>query len=339
MSTTILSLETTYNSQLGYHPYDSSGLMDELESFRKRNEHLHLLNSLYSRLAAAPDLASIIESFSVWLMPQVPHDLVGYHNFECDRTYISCSCHGPERTKVVNIAENLFENSGQVEKDFWHEENYYIHNWYLGSLDLSGLVLIFSNYRAISNEERELINEALSVLKGSVDRALEFEYFSEAAKKDSLTGLANRRVFDERVEVLMETAKRYGQPLTLMSLDLDNFKSINDTYGHAEGDKALGKVSKAIADLVRSSDLLVRQGGDEFMLLLPNTDAEAARVLAERLCRVVSELGIKVDSYRKLGVSIGLAQLQTAMSKKDWLSFTDEKLYQAKKRGRCQVCS
>ncbi|MFP3984275.1 MAG: GGDEF domain-containing protein [Desulfurivibrionaceae bacterium] len=339
MNATILSWATTYNSQLGCHLYDSSGLMDELQSFRKRNEHLHLLNRLYSRLAAAPDLASVIEAFSVWLMPQVPHHLAGYHNPECNKKYICCSCHGPERAKVVNIAEYLFKNFSQAEKGCWYEEEYYVHNWYLGSLDLSGLVLIFSNDRAIKNEERELINEALSVLKGSVDRALEFEYLFEAAKKDGLTGLANRRVFDERIECLMETAGRYEQPLTLVALDLDNFKSINDMYGHAAGDEVLKKISETFAGLVRSSDLLARMGGDEFMLLLPNTDAEAARVLAERLCRAVSELGVKVDNYRKLGVSIGLSQWQPAMSKEDWLLLTDKKLYQAKKLGRHQVCA
>ncbi len=329
----------THNSTSDYGFLDLSGMIDELESFRKRNERLALLNDLYSRLAASSDLSSIIETFSVWLMPLVPHDLVGYNNLERNKNYFSCSCHGPDRARVVKIADKLFRNFNSSGRESWYEDRYYVHNWFLGSLELSGLILVFRDHQVIGSEERELIVESLSVLKDSVDRALDYEDLFEAAKKDSLTGLANRRVFEERLEYLTASVRRYGQPLSLIALDLDHFKSINDAYGHAEGDRVLKKVTETFAGLVRSSDLLARIGGDEFMLLLPNTDVKAARVLADRLCKAVYDLDIMVDDSTRLGVSIGLSEWRQDMTKEDWLSLTDERLYQAKKRGRNQVFS
>ncbi|MFO7760971.1 MAG: GGDEF domain-containing protein [Thermodesulfobacteriota bacterium] len=332
-------LDKTSNYQPDQLVPDMSGMMDELKSFRKRNQRLSLLNDLYSRLAASSDLASIIEAFSVWLMPLVYHDLVGYHNPERDKKYLCCSCHGPERIRVISIAENLFQNFSQLEQNCWYEDNYYVHNWYLGTVDLDGLVLVFRSDQVIRNEERELISESLTVLKGSVERALEYEDLFAAAKKDYLTGLANRRVFNERIDYMIDAARRYEHPLSLLALDLDHFKSINDLYGHTEGDNVLIKVTETFAGLVRSSDLLARMGGDEFMLLLPNTDLKAAHILAERLCKAVADLDISVGHGAKLGVSIGLSQWQPGIDKEEWFSLTDEKLYQAKKQGRRRFCS
>ena len=152
-----------------------------------------------------------------------------------------------------------------------------------------------------------------------------------------LTGLSNRRVFDERIEGMMESARRYKRPLTMLSMDLDHFKDINDTYGHMAGDEVLKSVARVLNEAVRYTDLLVRMGGDEFLLVLDNTDRISAQVLAERLCRAIDGLDVRADQKVKLGVSIGLAQLQESETLSQWLERADDILYHAKDNGRSQV--
>jgi len=165
-----------------------------------------------------------------------------------------------------------------------------------------------------------------------------YEDLFAQARRDILTGLDNRRVFEERIGSLLESARRQDRPITVASMDLDHFKQVNDNLGHAAGDIALQRVAKVMTEMVRNSDLLVRMGGDEFVLVLPDTALDAARLLAERLCAAVDGLDINAGNGSKLGMSIGIVQWKPAMSKDDWLQRTDEVLYQAKKTGRCRVC-
>jgi diguanylate cyclase (GGDEF)-like protein len=165
-----------------------------------------------------------------------------------------------------------------------------------------------------------------------------YEDLFAQARRDMLTGLDNRRVFEERIGAMLETARRHNRPITVASMDLDHFKQINDTLGHAAGDTALQMVAKALTGMVRNSDLLVRMGGDEFVLVLPDTGIDAARLLAERLCGAVDGLALNAGDGSRLGVSIGLVQWSPEMSKDEWLQRADEVLYQAKKTGRCRVC-
>jgi diguanylate cyclase (GGDEF)-like protein len=152
-----------------------------------------------------------------------------------------------------------------------------------------------------------------------------------------LTGLSNRRVFDERIKGMMEGARRYKRPLTMLSMDLDHFKDINDTHGHQAGDEVLKSVAKVLTEAVRSTDLLVRMGGDEFLLVLDNTDKINAQVLAERLCLAIDRLNVRADKKVKLGVSIGLAQLRKSETLSQWLERADDILYHAKANGRSRV--
>jgi diguanylate cyclase (GGDEF)-like protein len=152
-----------------------------------------------------------------------------------------------------------------------------------------------------------------------------------------LTGLANRRVFDERINGMIESAKRYNRPLTMLSMDLDHFKDINDTLGHLAGDEVLKSVAKVLTQAVRSTDLLVRMGGDEFLLILDNTDKVSAQILAERLCKAIDGLDVRADKNVKLGMSIGLAQIEESETLSQWLERADDILYHAKASGRSRV--
>lgn len=316
-------------------------LMVELAHYRQQSEWLALVNELQSRLAGAIDLPSMVEAFSVWLMPLVEHDLIAYNNLDRDRTHMFCSCHGPARRLAMDAADKVFNRSCEKtqEESLIFCDGFYVEKWGIESGRSKGELLIVREDKKIEPEETKIIAKGLEILSDPLRRALDYEDLFDQARLDTLTGLANRRVFEDRIGPLLDSARRYGHPLTIASMDLDEFKQINDSFGHAAGDKVLQQVAKVLTDLVRTSDLLVRMGGDEFILLLPETDITAARKLAERVCLAVDEMDVRAPGGVKLGISIGLAQWRPGLSKDEWLQQADEVLYHAKATGRSRVCT
>jgi len=317
---------------------DMHNLMVELDCYRRRSEWLLKINDLHARLAGALDLSSKVEAFSVWLMPVVEHTLIAYSNPQLGRQHLFCSCHGPERRRVMTMADKMIgELACKGGETCWQEDGFFVYCWPVPDCDGGGRLLLLRRAGVIGGSGIEQIGEGLSVLQEPLQRAVEYEDIFEQARRDSLTGLANRRVFEDRLDPLIESARRHGRPITLASMDLDYFKQINDTFGHAKGDQVLRMVAQAMSGMVRTSDLLVRIGGDEFLLLMPETELANARILIERLCKAVNGLAIQAPGAPRLGVSIGLTQWQAGLSKEEWLQRTDEALYQAKANGRSQA--
>lgn len=314
-------------------------LMLELDRYRRQSEWLSLVNELHARLASELDLPSMIEAFSVWLMPLVEHDLMAFQDADGKRQYVSCSCHGPARRSMMSVAKKIFKNISALKtKINYRKKDYYLHKWAIKYKGGRGHILLLRKSGSIKQRETRMVRQALSILDEPLRRALDYEELYEQASRDPLTGLENRRVFEQRIAPMFERACRHGCSVTLASMDLDRFKQINDSLGHAAGDKALRRVAQTMAAMVRNSDLLVRMGGDEFLLVLSDTDAEAAQNLAERLCRAVEELDICSPDGTRLGISIGLVEWQDKMTMKEWLLRADEVLYQAKASGRSRVC-
>ena len=160
---------------------------------------------------------------------------------------------------------------------------------------------------------------------------------------DGLTGLSNRRHFDEYLELEWRRALREQTQLSLLMIDVDYFKSFNDTFGHLDGDEALRKVAASIRDASsRPSDLPARYGGEEFAIVLPNTSQGGARLVAEKLRQAVAALKIAHISPAEgssLTISIGLATLtpQHSGNCRELISAADKGLYLAKNNGRNQV--
>src|SRR5450830_31116 len=162
------------------------------------------------------------------------------------------------------------------------------------------------------------------------------------ALEDSLTGVANRRQFDVTLANEFNRAKREGQWLGLLMIDVDHFKKYNDTYGHPAGDVCLQKIGKVI-QMNRPGDLSARYGGEEFAILLPNTDLKGAVNVAEKICADVRNLNIPHGKNPTGIVTISVGAQSTVPTKNcnlmDLVSAADKALYTAKARGRDQVCS
>jgi len=167
------------------------------------------------------------------------------------------------------------------------------------------------------------------------------ESLRELANTDDLTGLNNRRYFTQLLKSELKRSQRSGHPLSLLFMDLDHFKKVNDTYGHAAGDKALKTFASATRNLLRDFDIIGRMGGEEFAVFLPDTDQEGALILAERLRKCVEEIElIHEDQKIQLSISIGIALYHTLNKDNldNFMKRADKALYRAKHQGRNQVC-
>lgn len=167
------------------------------------------------------------------------------------------------------------------------------------------------------------------------------ENLKELAFRDGLTGLYNHRYFQEVFESEIQRATRFKHPVSLLFLDIDHFKTVNDTYGHPTGDEVLKKVSELLIKLVRKCDIVARYGGEEFAVILPETGTVGAKVLAQRVRRGVEQLLIQYnDLTLSVTVSVGLASSEmkkASDSRSALIAQSDQALYKAKSNGRNRV--
>jgi len=161
----------------------------------------------------------------------------------------------------------------------------------------------------------------------------------ESSTYDSLTGALNRASFFRRFEVELELSRRHSAGLSLLMLDVDHFKRVNDTWGHAAGDAVLCHLVNLVQGLIRSTDLLGRTGGEEFSVLLPDTTREAVLAMAERLRREVASSPVYFEGQRiDISLSVGASLIAATDADPDAvLARADEALYAAKEGGRNTV--
>ncbi len=162
----------------------------------------------------------------------------------------------------------------------------------------------------------------------------------EMSVKDGLTNLYNRRYFDMHIESLLNSSMQNGKPLSLMIIDMDHFKGVNDTYGHLSGDTILQQLAQRILANVRPSDLVARYGGEEFVVVMPSTDIKHAANVAERIRKVVeaTEFNIPVEPGKlKKTISVGLAAIAAGDTPHSLVERADKGLYHVKNTGRNKV--
>jgi diguanylate cyclase (GGDEF)-like protein len=161
----------------------------------------------------------------------------------------------------------------------------------------------------------------------------------ELAMIDSLTGVLNRRAFLDHADGEWVRHKRHNHSLSCAMIDVDGFKRINDTFGHAAGDALLQHIGALLRATLRASDLPARLGGDEFVALMPETNLEGATATAERLLgRVLSRPLTVLDQNLSATLSIGVSSADTCATLEELMARADQSLYRAKKEGRARVC-
>lgn len=179
-----------------------------------------------------------------------------------------------------------------------------------------------------------------------INNILLFRQVREMAIKDSLTGLYNRRFFEEQITKELERARRFNNDLSVLLLDIDHFKRINDQYGHLNGDVVLKKIAEIIMSSTRSIDVSIRFGGEEFIMLLPETPPEGAKIIAERLRHTIETASFMVSNTLNqpdvnlfVTVSIGISHIagKDQISAAQIIDQADQALYYAKSHGRNQV--
>jgi diguanylate cyclase (GGDEF)-like protein len=162
-----------------------------------------------------------------------------------------------------------------------------------------------------------------------------YEALWELARRDELTGAGNYRSLHERLAAEIARHRRHSREFALLLLDLDGFKAVNERFGHLEGDRLLAEIGAALRDEVRAEDSVFRQGGDEFAVIVPETDAEEAEEVAGRLRARVSQRGFGSDEARPVSAASGFAMFPAdGTTVDDLLGFADMDLFAAKRGGR-----
>ncbi len=265
---------------------------------------LHLAHKLQTTL----DVETLIELFHEESGKDVPHDGLVYRNAELD----------------------LELSSG---KNGRHKCQYrlLIAGYILGELE-------FSRRRRFLDEELQLLEYMLSSLLYPLRNALLYRQALQTALRDPLTGVNNRAAFDASLKREVELARRHGTALGMLVLDIDHFKQVNDRYGHLVGDCVLRDVAGHAAACVRSTDMLFRYGGEEFVILLNSTSVQGAKRLAERIRASIEKLHCRYGNATiRISASLGVACLHAEDTAQALFERADQALLQAKQAGRNRV--
>jgi len=306
------------------------------------------LSQYMLRISEMQDLNRILEEASICLKTILNYRLFGFAIQD-------------EGRLDVWIDPSIYTDPFQkiIEKDFGGRAGYTTHHFSKGnhtpkppvtfhSTDLIAYVLMDGKYfaklyilpdRKMFFYHSEIINIIVKTLGISLTHHMNIKSLQNAAAFDPMTNCYNRREFERLIEHNIANAHRYNRDLSVIMLDLDHFKKVNDRYGHLAGDLVLKRVAEAVLSRIRKGDYLARYGGEEFVLVLPDTKRLRAMELAERLKQVIRKLEIKTNEGEavKITASFGVAALKNNMTRDSLLEKADAMLYQAKAAGRNRV--
>ena len=205
--------------------------------------------------------------------------------------------------------------------------------------EITGCIVARSTLDKLSKRDISYLEQLTRQSAITISRANTYAKVLQYATLDALTGLNNRRQFEVRLNQEIATTKRQRNPLCAMMIDIDFFKKVNDTYGHASGDSVLRTVASIIKEHLRESDIPSRYGGEEFAVLLPFTRIDEAKIVGERLRKAVEETPVPIDKKNiNVTISMGLAEFTPDESGDELFKRADKALYEAKESGRNRVC-
>lgn len=205
--------------------------------------------------------------------------------------------------------------------------------------EVTGCIVARSMIEKLSKRDIDYLEQLTRQAAATINRANTYSTILQYATLDALTNLNNRRQFETRLGQEISITKRQNNPLCAMMIDIDFFKKVNDTYGHAAGDEVLRTVASIIKEQLRESDIPARYGGEEFAVLLPFTKIEEAQIVGERLRKAVEAHPVRVENTDiAVTISMGLAEYNRVETGEELFERADKALYEAKKGGRNRVC-
>ncbi len=217
------------------------------------------------------------------------------------------------------------------------------HGSFLGSLNLASR----DRARFTDDSGTDLLERLAAIVAISIENTLNYERLKRTGLTDALTGINNRRFFDQRLQEEIERARRTEESLSCLFIDIDHFKQVNDNYGHQTGDRVLQQIAARIHGQMRRSDVLARYGGEEFAMLLTSTTAEEAVEIAERIRLNVSDYCVRIPERRDIRVTVSIGVAVTHPERDNTagreaaellIQRADTALLAAKDAGRNRVC-
>ena len=285
---------------------------------------------------------------SPWVLGSVCVGLgVGFFLGRSNRTLLgNAAAHNPERDATMKVLRDVLVEMERVTGDV-HERNSEMQQT---ARDVDDMVVtpemqeikqaVLGHVSKLIESNQELEDNLLYTQYRVQEQAQEIDTARLEARTDGLTGVANRKAFDEKLHLSVGAYHRKATPFVLVLIDVDHFKRINDSHGHQAGDRVLEMLGEAMREVVREGDFVARLGGDEFGVILPHTEMEVGYDVTERLHVKVSEETSHMSSSGNqisVGLSIGVASVRDNDTPESIYQRADDAMYRSKDRGRNQV--
>lgn len=308
-----------------------SQITSQYEESLKREQEKKLQLEFFNNLHILTDIEDLIKLSLNYIQNLLPEGEVFFETINKSKSkkiYYSKLTHS--KTENNNLLETNFKN---LEYKIISDEDLKIK-------------LIVKTKDLLKEEIEDDLNLILQYLSVKVKNVLNESKLQELAITDGLTGLYNHKYFHQRLDEELARVKRYFTDLSLILFDIDNFKQLNDNYGHPIGDKLLLQLSKLVKNTLREVDIFARYGGEEFIIILPETNISGAEIMAERIRKTVESNKFIIEKLPdgekeeiSMTISIGVSSFKEGMKKDELIEFADKSLYMAKRGGKNKVIS